>query len=260
MRYAEMTWPDIEALDRDALFLLTVSPMEEHGPHLPVGTDLFIAQAVEERTMAALEKEHQVVALPPLPVGTCRMAADFPGTLSLKWKAIRDVVGHTLESLAESGFIHALLLTFHMDLHHIKGVQTAMARARRSGLTVCEPLSAHYFRGTLLPPVDGEEEVHADRKETSLALALFPELVHEYQRLPPVHIPLDGPSALLKTMKELGAKQGYVGDPSRASREYGQKCLEQVTSLCVEAARNLLTGGPLPRLPSRIRLLLRLIQ
>jgi len=50
-----------------------------------------------------------------------------------------------------------------------------------------------------------------------------------------------------------------VGDPSRASREYGQRCLEQVTQVCVQAARALLAGEEIPRLPSRIRLLLRLI-
>ncbi|MDD5778640.1 MAG: creatininase family protein [Candidatus Thermoplasmatota archaeon] len=259
MRYAEMTWPAIEALDRDTLLLLTVSPMEEHGPHLPVGTDLFVAQAVEDRVMTSLGENHPVVALPPLPLGTCRMAADFPGSLSLPWKVVRDVVGHTLESLAEQGFTRVMLLTFHMDLHHVKALQAAMARVRGSGLTACEPLSAHYFRGNLLPPVDGEAEVHADLRETSLALALFPELVHGHEHLPPVHARLDGPSALFRTMRELGAERGYVGDPSRASREYGQRCLEQVIQVCVQAARALLTGEEIPRLPSRIRLLLRLI-
>ncbi|MGC9554935.1 MAG: creatininase family protein, partial [Thermoplasmatota archaeon] len=259
MRYAEMNWPDIEALDRDTLLLLTVSPMEEHGPHLPVGTDLFVAQAVEERIMVSLEGEHPMVALPPLPLGTCRMAADFPGSLSLPWKVVRDVVGHTLESLAGQGFTRVMLLTFHMDLHHVKALHAAMARVRGSGLTACEPLSAYYFRRILLPPVDGETEVHADLRETSLALVLFPELVHGHEHLTPVHIHMDGPSALFKTMKEMGAERGYVGDPSRASREYGQRCLEQVTQVCVQAARALLAGEEIPRLPSRIRLLLRLI-
>ena len=259
MRYAEMSLTDIERLDRNSLFLLSISPMEGHGPHLPVGTDWFISQAIEERVVDALIEEIRAVRLPSLPLGTCRMASDLPGSMSLKWKTVRDIIVEVLLSLERQGFTNVMLLNFHMDLHHIKALQAAMAHAHTVGMNVCEPLSAHYFRGTLLPPIDAKGEVHADMKETSLGLVLFPELVHDYKKLLPVHIPLDGPKALLQTMKTMGAESGYVGNPAQANIAYGKKALDQITTICRASAYALVQKNKTPTLPKRIKLLLKLI-
>jgi creatinine amidohydrolase len=259
MHYAEMSLKDIERLDRNALFVLTIGPMEGHGPHLPVGTDWFIAQAIEDRIADALLDELRIVLLPSLPVGTCRMASDLPGSISLNWKTVRDIVTGVFLSLNRQGFTNVMLLNFHMDLHHIKALQTAMSRARAVGMNVSEPLSAHFFRGTLLPPVDGKEEVHADMKETSLGLVLFPHLVQNYKHLQPFHISLDRPKALLQTMKSMGAEQGYVGNPARANIDYGKKALDQITAICKESAHSLLKKKKTLALPMRIKLLLQLI-
>lgn len=254
-----MSWRAINRLNRDILILFTVSPMEEHGPHLPVGTDWFIARAIEERIGGILKEEMSVVTMPSLPIGTCRLSADFPGTLSLNWKTVRDIVAETLNALHQQGFTNTMLLTFHMDLYHIKALHDAMACARLSGMNTCEPLSAHYYRGTLLPPVGEANEVHADMKETSLGLALFPNLVDGHEKLPPVDISVDGPRALLQTMKEMGANEGYIGNPSQASISYGNQAIDQAVNICVDAARALLQKKETPVLPTRIKLLLRLI-
>jgi creatinine amidohydrolase len=259
MRYAEMPWTEIHRLDRKTLFLLTVSPMEEHGPHLPVGTDWLISLALEERIVDALLAEMSVVTLPPLPVGTCRMTSDIPGSMSLNWKTVRDIVLEVLLSLKKQGFTNVMLLTFHMDLHHIKAIQAAITYANAAGMNVCEPLSGHYFRGTLLPPIDGKNEVHADMKETSLGLVLFPDLVQNHKKLRPVNISLKRPKALLQTMREMGAEQGYVGNPAMATIDYGRKAINQVTAICIATARSLLQKKDTPTLPPRIKLLLHVI-
>ena len=56
MKFEEMSWKEIEKAEKDAILFLTVGPMEEHGPHLPVGTDFLIAKHVEKEAMKALEK------------------------------------------------------------------------------------------------------------------------------------------------------------------------------------------------------------
>jgi creatinine amidohydrolase len=256
MDYAALSWRDVEQLDEDTIFFLSVSPMEAHGPHLPLGTDFYVARAVEQRTMQRLEAEHSVVSLPSLPLGACRMARDFPGSMSMDWRTLRDVLVEQFSLVADVGS-YLMVLSFHMDLHHVKAVHAAMQKTR--GLTICEPLSPHFFRGTLWPSAD-EGEVHADMKETSLGLALFPELVRDWQEQPPVHVDLDGPAALYHTMRELGAEQGYVGSPSKATREYGDAFFERMTDICVDAAEAMLTGDELPGLPARIRLLLRFVR
>jgi len=206
-----------------------------------------------------LKDEISVVTMPSFPVGTCRLSADFPGTLSLNWKTVRDIVAETLNALYQQGFTNAMLLTFHMDLYHIKALYAAMIRARHSGMNICEPLSAHFYRNTLLPPVEAANEIHADMKETSLGLALFPHLVHGYEQLSPVDISWDGPRALLQTMKEMGANEGYIGNPSQASIDYGNQAINQAVRICVDAAHALLQKKKTPVLPTRIKLLLSLI-
>jgi len=259
MDYAALTWKDVEQLDPDTIFFLSVSPMEAHGPHLPLGTDLYVAREIERRTMHRLAPRYSVVSLPSLPVGACRMARDFPGSMSMDWRTVRDTVAEQLRLVADMDFSYLMLLTFHMDLHHVKAIHAAMKKASRHGLTVCEPLTPHFYQGTLWPPMD-EGEVHADAKETSLGLALFPELVRDWQKQPPVDVDVGGPAALYHTMRELGAEQGYVGTPSRATREYGELFMEQMTDICVDAARALPAGEALPRLPARIRLLFRFVR
>ncbi len=259
MDYAELTWRDVEQLDDDTIFFLSVSPMEAHGPHLPLGTDLFVAREVERRTMQRLE-EHSVISLPSLPVGACRMARDFPGSMSMDWQTLRDLLAEQFRLVADIAS-YLMVLTFHTDLHHVKAIHAAMKKASRQDLTVCEPLAPHFYEGTLWPPMDdGEGEVHADAKETSLGLALFPELLRDWQEQPRVDVPLDGPAALYRTMRELGAEQGYVGTPSKATRGYGEAFIERMTDICIDAAEAMLTGRKLPRLPARIRLLLRFVR
>ncbi|MEA2054820.1 MAG: creatininase family protein [Candidatus Thermoplasmatota archaeon] len=256
-----MNWKEIEKLDKDTIFFLTIGPMEEHGPHLPVGTDFLIAKFVEKKAMTILEeKKFSVVSLPSLPIGCCRMARDFPGSMSIDWKAVRDMLHQIFVSAAKMNFRNIIVCNFHMDLHHIKAIHTAIEKGKKEGMTICEPFSSYYFKGMLWPPLNGEGEVHADMKETSLALVLFPELVKEWNDLPPVKIKMDGPDALFKTMKEMGAKEGYVGNPSIANEEYGKKFLEKITDICTETAMAMLSGEELPELPTRIKLLLRFIK
>lgn len=93
-------------------------------------------------------------------------------------------------------------------------------------------------------PIDEEGEVHADMKETSIALSLFPHIVKEWQKLPPVKIKMDGPDALFKTMREMGAEQGYVGNPSAADEEYGKKFMENLVNICTDAAKTMVGAAP----------------
>ncbi len=260
MKFEEMNWRDIGAMDKDTVFFLTVGPMEEHGPHLPVGTDFLIARFVEKRTVEALkEKGIDAVSLPPLPMGCCRMARDFPGSISVDWKVVRDMMYQIFISMAKMGFKYIVVCNFHMDLHHIKAIHAAIGKAKNS-INVCEPFSSYHFSGELWPSLEEDGEVHADMKETSLALVLFPELAKEWKNLPPVKIKMDGPDALFKTMKEMGASQGYVGNPSLANEEYGNRFMEKLVGICTQTASDMLSGKQLPSLPSKIKLILKLIK
>jgi len=231
MPFEEMNWKEIEAMDKDTILFLTIGPMEEHGPHLPVGTDFFIAKY--------------------------RMARDFVGTISIEWKLIRGILHQIFLSMSKMGFKYIIICNFHMDLHHIKAIHSAISKAK--GMVICEPISSYYFKGTLWH-ADDKKEVHADMKETSLALFAFPHLAKQWDALPPVKIKMDGPDALFKTMKEMGAKEGYVGSPSLASEKYGEEMFKKLVDIVIQTAEKMVAGDKLPDLPPKIKILLKLIK
>jgi len=257
MLFEEMSWKEIEAMDKDIIFFLTIGPMEEHGPHLPVATDFLIAKYVENDAIEALKgRGINAAALPSLPIGCCRMARDFAGTISIDWKLVRSILNQIFLSISKMGFKYIIISNFHMDLHHIKAIHSAINKAKR--MVICEPISSYYFKGTLWER--DKKEVHADMKETSLALFAFPHLAKQWDALPPVKIKMDGPDALFKTMKEMGAKEGYVGSPSLADEKYGEEMFKKLVDIVVETAEKMRAGEKLPDLPPKIKMLLTLIK
>ena len=113
IQYEELSWKQIDELDRDkTIFFQPISPMEEHGPHLPVGTDFI---AVRDATVEAIKvlnkKKPQLtfVLLPIIPIGYCGFNTDFPGTITVSAKTVRDVIYSVGESLGNYGFKYLMI-------------------------------------------------------------------------------------------------------------------------------------------------------
>lgn len=83
-------------MDRErTLILIPISPMEEHGPHLPIGTDVMAAADIAARTANQLENKapaHAVVLCPAVPLGCAAIKANFPGTVSMRGTTMKNVV------------------------------------------------------------------------------------------------------------------------------------------------------------------------
>ena len=254
MNLMDLTWKEMEALPKDVIFLMTISPMEAHGPHLPLATDFKIARKIEEEIKKLLqEKKIECISLPPLPLGVCRYLENFPGTLSIRWKVLYNLLLDIFKSLATYEFKYFLIINFHMDLMHVKAIHKAIKRAKKYGVIACEPLSAYYFRKELFEDIDGE--VHADMKETSLALHLFPEEVKNH-KIEDFKVKFNLLNSF-KKFKELGAKEGYVGSPSKETKEYGEKMYKEIIEKCLQAAI-MLKEGKVVDLPEKMKILLRI--
>ena len=106
LEYVELSLPEIEALEREkTVFLMSVSPIEAHGPHLPVGTDVFIASELLNRYVSELKKNHPeltLVKLPSLYVGSDAVPA--PGSLSVPATHLEGILTAYGEGLAKQGF------------------------------------------------------------------------------------------------------------------------------------------------------------
>src|SRR5258708_21502124 len=97
-----LAWPAVDALDRGRTLLLQpVSPIEEHGPHLPLGVDIWGAEYFARRLAARFAGEREdwnVAVLPSLVLGCNAFTA--PGTVSIRATAMRDVIYDVGESFA----------------------------------------------------------------------------------------------------------------------------------------------------------------
>src|SRR5918996_3633888 len=122
---AKIPFPEVERLAKSgrALTILPVGVVEEHGAHLPLGTDSFAAEAYAASAAPHLEEaSYEVVVAPTINYGVARAAIDFPGTLSLEPETLRSMVVDIGRSLAKHGLDRLVILNGHRDRGHMKAL------------------------------------------------------------------------------------------------------------------------------------------
>lgn len=192
MEYVEMSLPELRALDPgNTVFVMSVSPIEVHGPHLPVGTDVFVSDNLAERYMAELHNRRphlQFVRLPSLYVGSD--ALPVAGSLSVPAVHLEGVLKAYGNGLAKQGFRYLFVADNHGGPRHQMAVEAA-ARAlwRKYRFYLIDPFGADFrymvqhdakfvSRTGLGPGTCGDDpDSHAGTNETSLMLACSPRHV-----------------------------------------------------------------------------------
>jgi len=270
LKLEELSWKQIDQLDKNkTIFFLPICPLEEHGPHLPVGTDLLVARdAATEAIKKLMQKKPDLsyVLHPAVPIGYCKFNTDFPGSISIGWKTVRDLVYNIGSSLAEHGFKYLIICTYHMAVGHLKGIYKAMDKLNsKYGMKVNEPWGP-YFHNNMVQKrepklgFDTTKEVHAGFRETSLMKYQYPYLLDEsYKKLQSIYRDLNSPKVIGKKFKQLGLKDGYVGSPARADADYGRWFFSETVNVIVGATLALYEGKKLPELPKSIKLIMKSI-
>lgn len=106
----ELTWPKAEAaFNKIKTAVIPTGSIEQHGPHMPVGTDYLVARALAER----VGKISPVIVTPAIPVGYADYHADFPGTLSLSEETLSRVYYEICTYLIKYGITHILFINGH---------------------------------------------------------------------------------------------------------------------------------------------------
>jgi creatinine amidohydrolase len=241
-RLEELTFTQLEALDRNrSVVLFTVSPLEEHGPHLPVGTDLLTADSVCGK-LAERILDHKpgwtVLIGPTLPIGAS--AFDRAGTLLARARTVRNATLDYGAALARHGFRYLLVMNGHGGLRHIVALEEAAATVSRRFkvrmFSVSGPVLWNFMRGRYTNRLEAilgrpftaaerealQGDTHAGMWETSLILLSRPDLVNPaYAGLPPARFRLI--DALRRNYPlQLGNRLGYIGTPSAACAELGE--------------------------------------
>ena len=238
--WSQLASADFAALDASRLIaVLPLGATEQHGPHLPLGTDADMADAMVHAAIRSLPKETPALFLPVQRIGFSVEHLGAPGTLSLSPATCLSVWGDIAESLAASGV--KKLVFFNTHGGH-DGLMDAAARTWRQRLGMLVYTTSWYK----LPLVDedgqdlmgrmGADErrfgVHAGQSETSMMLAISPQHVHmqraehfastSQQRAESFPILGNGSSAKLAWMARDLNPAGAAGNAAAATADYGR--------------------------------------
>ena len=235
-RWFDSAWPDLSDLvGAREVGLVPVGAVEQHGPHLPTGTDTIIATALCERA----SDRCGAVVLPAIAIGcSYGHATNLPGNLSLTPEQLATQVRQYAEWAATSGLTRLLFVNAHFGNAASLAIATDHLRLYRPELQV------GYVNWWTLDPVVAAESVldgddlHANRSETSAMLALAPDLVH-LDRMVDADDPDRTDGLVFRYTVPSLSTNGVTGRPSEATVELGNKLVD----LTVEALVDLVERG-----------------
>ena len=242
----EMTWEEVkEKIDESSkTIILPFGSTEQHGPHLPCGTDTMVAVTLAQD---AAEKTHVPVA-PPLWFGWSPHHMILPGTITIRPDILAEIAFDMISSLHHHGFDKFVLINGHRIVN-ITWMQIAGERAKRElgvKLAIFDPA---YMSKTITDSLGWGEVGHAEEIEGSHMMYRYPDLVKMDRAIDNPHpkkaLYSVDPSykedtlcyvpSSLEEMKRLTEKsKGTTGEPSKASLEGGKIYHDHLVSRLVE--------------------------
>lgn len=245
-RLAEMTWEEVRDLPVEgAAALLPVGALEAHGPHLPLATDVVIAEAMAEEGARRLgEDDVPVLVLPALRYVSAGFAAEFPGTVHLRPEIVTALVTDVGRSLASHGIAVLGLANAHLDPDHVDSLRDAAAGIEEEGeIGVAFPDVTRRRLAERLTEEFRSGACHAGRYEGSVMMAARPGAVREEVAtgLEPNPASLvDAMRAGATTFTGAGGPRAYFGWPAEATAEEGRETIGILGRMMAEAVREAL--------------------
>jgi creatinine amidohydrolase len=250
--WAEYTCREIAAMDMQRLIaVLPVGAIEQHGPHLPVAVDQAILDGLVRAALPLLPADLPAIFLPTLPIGKSDEHAAYPGTLTLSAATLMAMWSEIGDSLARAGVRKLVMLNSHGGQMAPMDIVVRDMRRRHGMIAV----SASWFAMGLPEGLFSTEEerfgIHAGDMETSVMLALHPELVQmEHARdFKPLaarlaaenrHLGL-GPAGKLGWLAQDQHPSGACGNAANATAEKGGQVIAnaaaQIVTLLQEVDR-----------------------
>jgi creatinine amidohydrolase len=252
----ELTFLDVsKVLNESSILCLPIGSIEQHGPHLPLNTDVVLAEEFTRRIIARWGEAMDLWQLPTLAMSLAREHEWASGTMSLSIQGVTTLVRDMGREIARG--LPARNLAIINGHGGNRGILEALVQDLRSdfGLNVCvlHPAAwAEIDANAALP------EIHGGKHETSMMLAIAPHLVR-LDQIAQLKNPPDG-EAIRKTILDRAvswpwttddkrlADMGVIGDARAASAEFGKQILDHMTEKA---------GGVLKQLLDRKRLVRR---
>jgi creatinine amidohydrolase len=178
VRWQDLTSPRLGQLaGRDPIAVLPVAAVEQHGPHLPLGTDLLICEGYLARIAPRVPAALTVLALPVQAVGKSDEHLSFPGTLSLTPEAALAAWLEIGDCVAAAGIRRLVILNTHGGNVPVMDLLARKLRARHAMLAVMASMHRFGYPPGLFADDERAHGIHGGEIETSLMLAFRPDLV-----------------------------------------------------------------------------------
>ncbi len=213
---------------------------ESHGPHLPLGPDLFVPTEVARR---AAEELDNVVVAPGVPFGTSLHYNKFPLSVTLTYETCIAVAEEVLASLIESGIHRIVILNGHDGNIPALEIAARNVKDQYTEAAIVYIPAWWEITGARMPEDFHEWNGlgHGGEGETSITMAVRPDLVNAddaVSQMPRDIIELEDFMTVIWDIGEL-SETGATGDPTRASQKKGEKMLDIVTEYLVTMIKDL---------------------
>jgi len=237
--WIECTTEELAEMDKSgSLVFVPIGAIEQHGAHLPVGTDsLILGRLLERLAASASFPGHTVLIGPLIPVGKSNEHADFAGTISFSTRTAMAVLTDYCASIRRHGFDRFIFINSHGGNTDLLNVLSRDLRIELDAEFFVFDWWFTTFWNDILAEIQesGDYGVfHACELETSLMLAIRPDLVDmakaqdEYpdpHLMHNRHVSIKGPIIPGWKTKDVSNK-GVIGAPSFASAEKGARFLD----------------------------------
>lgn len=246
--WTDLTTRDVAALPDGTVAILPVTAVEQHGPHLPLGTDAFINRGMLARLVDLLPDTAPAVILPEQTIGASAEHLDFAGSLALSPARLLETWTDVIACAARAGIRRFLIFNSHggqagflahaaLDLRVRLGLFVAYASWFDAG-----------FPDGLFTPDEIAYGLHGGAIETSLMLHLHPDLVRgdEIADFQPITPAIEAAARQVSALPGNGRLAGFgwkaqdlhasgvTGNAAAASAETGRRLLEHVAQRLVD--------------------------
>ncbi len=265
--WAEMTWTDFRDADMaEAIAVLPVAAIEQHGPHLPVGVDTFIMEGYLRAAAARLPADLPVLFLPVQAIGKSNEHLEFPGTLTLSAETVIRAWREIGESVYRAGVRKLVLVNSHGGNIPALDIVARELRVRLGMLAVVVSWSRFGYPEGLFGAGEKVHGIHAGEAETSLMLAFRPELVRREaaRNFVPNSVAIAQEFTHLRVTQPIGfgwmaqdvGPDGAMGDAASGTAEKGEAARDSGAEAFVALLRDVqrfdvarLVKGPLAEGP-----------
>ncbi|MCL5437402.1 MAG: creatininase family protein [Candidatus Thermoplasmatota archaeon] len=222
-----------DAVKEDPIVFLPVGATEEHGIHLPLGSD-----TIQAREICNLVAQRvNGIVLPPISYGVSTSLRDFPGTISISYDALHHFVRDILKELVRNEIRKIVIISGHGSQVHMAALRSACEEISEMSeirvILLCDYEIAYRLRGKQgIPSDDG----HGGVIETSRVLAFAPSLVSDDR---PKGVD-STPDFFVARHKKGYLTEGIIGDSSRASSSLGIQINQYVVDELVKAIKSVM--------------------